>query len=445
MEVLSEKNNEFDEKIAKTKAFIDIFYQSFNKEHLERVKRKEDLLSQNFSNNEIKNQRNTDLFNKETSLLKLKRTKISINDFDILKTIGKGAFGQVFLVQKKDSGHVYAMKRLEKNLTIEKEQIAHVRAERDILSESDTSWVVKMYFSFQDANNLYLVMEFLPGGDLMTLLIRYEVFTSEQASFYTAEIALALHTIHELGFIHRDIKPDNILVDGRGHLKLSDFGLCTSLKLSHTTDFYKQATPANIKTIIEPLNLKEKVATWKKNRRKLAYSTVGTPDYIAPELFTHKGYSKLCDWWSLGIILYEMVIGYPPFCSDTPQETYKKVLNWKNTFTFPDDVPIITDCKYAIENLCCEPEVRIGENGYKDLMNLKFFSDINWSRIRDQPSPITIHVNGIDDTSNFDEFPDISPSIVKYSDESLSEINKKDWVFLNYTFKRLETLNRHNI
>ena len=146
----------------------------------------------------------------------------------------------------------------------------------------------------------------------------------------------ANHFVH-----HRDIKPDNLLLDARGHVKLSDFGLCTGLKKSHRTEFYRdlsQVKPSDFSC--NPMDSKRKAESWKKNRRALAYSTVGTPDYIAPEVFLQTGYDKTCDWWSLGVIMFEMLIGYPPFCSETPQETYRKVMNWKTTLEFPPFPPI---------------------------------------------------------------------------------------------------------
>uniref|UniRef100_A0A4W5KZ87 non-specific serine/threonine protein kinase n=1 Tax=Hucho hucho TaxID=62062 RepID=A0A4W5KZ87_9TELE len=376
---------------------------------------------------------------KETEFLRLKRTRLGLDDFESLKVIGRGAFGEVRLVQKKDTGHIYAMKILRKADMLEKEQVAHIRAERDILVEADGAWVVKMFYSFQDKRNLYLIMEFLPGGDMMTLLMKKDTLSEEATQFYIAETVLAIDSIHQLGFIHRDIKPDNLLLDSRGHVKLSDFGLCTGLKKAHRTEFYRNLThnpPSDFS--FQNMNSKRKAETWKKNRRQLAYSTVGTPDYIAPEVFLQTGYNKLCDWWSLGVIMYEMLIGYPPFCSETPQETYRKVMNWKETLVFPPEVPISERAKDLILRYCNDADNRVGAVSVEEMKSHAFFEPVDWEHIRERPAAISIEIKSIDDTSNFDEFPE---SDILQPVSNVTEPDKsKDWVFLNYTYKRFEGL-----
>ncbi|KOX77813.1 Serine/threonine-protein kinase tricorner [Melipona quadrifasciata] len=355
----------------------------------------------------------------------------------------------VRLVQKKDTGHVYAMKILRKADMLEKEQVAHVRAERDVLVEADHQWVVKMYYSFQDPINLYLIMEFLPGGDMMTLLMKKDTLSEECTQFYISETALAIDSIHKLGFIHRDIKPDNLLLDARGHIKLSDFGLCTGLKKSHRTDFYRdlsQAKPSDFMTSCGSgsggaMDSKRRAESWKRNRRALAYSTVGTPDYIAPEVFLQTGYGPACDCWSLGVIMYEMLIGYPPFCSENPQETYRKVMNWRETLVFPPEVPISEEAKDTIIRFCCEADRRLGaQRGIEELKLAPFFRGVDWEHIRERPAAIPVEVRSIDDTSNFDEFPDVKLEIPSAPMPQDGEVIYKDWVFINYTFKRFEGL-----
>ena len=169
---------------------------------------------------------------------------------------------------KVDTGHVYAMKVLRKAEMVEKEQVAHVRAERDILVEVDHTWVVKMFYSFQDSDALYLVMEFLPGGDIMTLLMKKDTLPEEAAQFYMAETALAIETIHKLGFIHRDIKPDNLLLDSKGHVKLSDFGLCTGLQKSHRTDYYRGLEHVTAEDFtFSRVDSRRRAETWRSKRR----------------------------------------------------------------------------------------------------------------------------------------------------------------------------------
>uniref|UniRef100_A0AAQ6A7A9 Serine/threonine-protein kinase sax-1 n=1 Tax=Amphiprion ocellaris TaxID=80972 RepID=A0AAQ6A7A9_AMPOC len=409
-------SNHTRERVTVAKLTLENFYSTLLTQHEEREMRQKKLekaMEEEGLPDEEKVMRRSQHARKETEFLRLKRTRLGLDDFESLKVIGRGAFGEVRLVQKKDTGHIYAMKILRKADMLEKEQVAHIRAERDILVEADGAWVVKMFYSFQDKRNLYLIMEFLPGGDMMTLLMKKDTLSEEATQFYIAETVLAIDSIHQLGFIHRDIKPDNLLLDSR----------------------VRTQTHAHIFTAAR------KAETWKKNRRQLAYSTVGTPDYIAPEVFMQTGYNKLCDWWSLGVIMYEMLIGYPPFCSETPQETYRKVMNWKETLVFPPEVPISERAKDLILRYCTDAENRIGAVSVEEIKSHPFFESVDWEHIRERPAAISIEIKSIDDTSNFDDFPEsdiLQPGLSSNATEP--DFKSKDWVFLNYTYKRFEGL-----
>ncbi|KAG1684055.1 Serine/threonine-protein kinase tricorner [Nymphon striatum] len=407
------------DKATKAKVHLENYYTNLIAQHMERrtrYQRLEDTMREEGLTESQKIEKRQQHAVKETEFLRLKRSRLGVEDFEPLKVIGRGAFGEVRLVQKRDTGHVYAMKILRKADMLEKEQVAHVRAERDILVEADHHWVVKMFYSFQDPINLYLVMEFLPGGDMMTLLMKKDTLSEECTQFYVAETALAIDSIHQLGFIHRDIKPDNLLLDARVSI------ICAAGIASN------------------PMDSKRRAESWKKNRRALAYSTVGTPDYIAPEVFTKTGYLSSCDWWSLGVIMYEMLIGYPPFCSENPQETYRKVMNWRETLIFPPEVPISNESRDLIQKFCCEADRRIGNNsGVREIVQHPFFKGVDWDHIRERPTAIPVEVRSIDDTSNFDDFPDVDLKIPS-APVNEGEQGYKDWVFINYTYKRFEGL-----
>ena len=309
----------------------------------------------------VKARESNNLAQKEARFLRFIRTKETPQNFQTIKVIGKGAFGEVKLVQRKTDGKIYALKSLIKTEMFKKDQLAHVRAERDILADSkDNPWLVKLHASFQDAAFLYMLMEFLPGGDLMTMLIKYEIFSEDITRFYMAEIVMAIEAVHKLGFLHRDIKPDNILLDG-GHIKLTDFGLSTGGRKQHENSYYQALLKSNTSdksgnrnsiALNEQINLtvsnRGLVNTWRKSRRHMAYSTVGTADYIAPEIFLGQGYSYLCDWWSVGAIMFECLVGWPPFCAEDTHDTYRKIVNWRETLYFPDELTLGTNAENMI-------------------------------------------------------------------------------------------------
>ena len=264
------------ERARKAKQHIENYYKNLATQQLDRtdrLKRLQENLNAKGLTDDEKQEKLKEHASKETEFLRLRRSRLGADDFEPLKVIGKGAFGEVRLVQKADTGHIYAMKVLRKREMVEKDQLAHVRAERDILVEADHQWVVKMFFSFQDPLNLYLVMEFLPGGDLMTLLMKEDTLSEDVTQFYVAETALAIEYIHSLGFIHRDIKPDNLLLDSRGHVKLSDFGLCTGLKKSHRTEYYRDLAQSDTPTD-QPVSARKRAESWKVSNEYPLFSKI---------------------------------------------------------------------------------------------------------------------------------------------------------------------------
>ncbi|EPS66632.1 hypothetical protein M569_08143, partial [Genlisea aurea] len=330
------------EKVAAAKQFIENHYKNQMKSIRERKERRW-VLERKLASSDVPEEEQInlikDLERKETEFMRLRRNKICVDDFELLTIIGRGAYGEVRLCREKKSGNIYAMKKLKKSEMLSRGQVEHVKAERNLLAEVASHFIVKLYYSFQDADYLYLVMEYLPGGDMMTLLMREDTLSESVAKFYIAQSVLAIESIHKHNYIHRDIKPDNLLLDKDGHMKLSDFGLCKPLdcRTLSTVDENEAmedncerepmdidgqfADTANGSSWRSPL---EQLQHWQMNRRKLAFSTVGTPDYIAPEVLLKRGYGMECDWWSLGAIMYEMLVGYPPFYSDDPMTTCRK-------------------------------------------------------------------------------------------------------------------------
>jgi protein-serine/threonine kinase len=373
-----------------------------------------------------------------------------------LKIIGKGAFGEVRLVQRKHDGKIYALKSLIKQEMHKKDQLAHVRAERDILANADSPWLVKLHTSFQDKTFLYMLMEFLPGGDLMTMLIKYEIFSEDITRFYMAEITLAIEAVHKLGFIHRDIKPDNILLDRGGHIKLTDFGLSTGFSKEHSASYYQQLmshsrskslaqnrNSVSIDQIQLTVSNRNQINTWRKSRRQLAYSTVGTPDYIAPEIFSGKGYDFGCDWWSVGTIMFECLVGWPPFCAEEPHDTYRKIVDWPRHLQFPPDQQLGPEAEHFIRSLICDSQNRIGRNnGAAELKAHPFFHGVNWDGLRKIRAPFEPKLQSNIDTQYFpiDEIPQVDNSAqLRAQTEAMGgDDSTLSLPFIGYTYKRFD-------
>ncbi|KAI3991953.1 hypothetical protein MKX01_012898, partial [Papaver californicum] len=334
--------------------------------------------------------------------------------------------------------------------------VEHVRAERNLLAEVASHCIVKLYYSFQDSEYLYLVMEYLPGGDVMTLLIRADTLTENVAKFYIAQSVLAIESIHKHNYIHRDIKPDNLLLDKNGHMKLSDFGLCKPLDCS-TLSAFKEDEPMDGENVRESMDIDgrlpdkangsmwrsplEQLQHWQMNRRKLAFSTVGTPDYIAPEVLLKKGYGMECDWWSLGAIMYEMLVGYPPFYSDDPITTCKKIVHWRTHLEFPEEPRLSLEAKDLICRLLCDVDHRLGTAGADQIKAHPWFQDVVWDRLYEMEAAFKPMVNGELDTQNFLKFDELDPPPARTgSGQSRKVLTPKDLSFVGYTYKNFDAI-----
>lgn len=390
--------------------------------------------------------------NRESLYLRSLRSPIRISDFQIIKPLGSGYIGKVFLVKKLvDSKRhneplYYAMKKITKSPLYLNDRVAentaHIMAERDILAEADNEWIVKLYYSFQDEFHLYFILEYTPGGDMMGWLQRKNQFTEDQARFYIAEISLAVQFVHDKGFIHRDIKPDNILVDRQGHIKLTDFGLCTSRRWTHDPRFYKDDTCNSINYEIQRPNgainhrdhptITEALARREidHSNRQRTLSVVGSPNYIAPEVLKQAmsldepnlPYDRLCDWWSVGVILYEMLIGYAPFIDvqqvlrgnynpneDTPEKIQKRILDYKMHLHLPREV-LSDEAKGLIEGLLTDRAFRLCKHGISDLQSHPFFAGVEWQDIRQQEAPFKHEIDRIENDLDTRYFDDIAPA-----------------------------------
>ncbi|CAH2051148.1 unnamed protein product, partial [Thlaspi arvense] len=405
-------SNTTKQKVAAAKQYIENHYTEQMKILQERKERRS-MLEQKLADADVSEEDQNNLLKflekKETEYMRLQRHKLGVADFDLLTMIGKGAFGEVRVCREKTTGQVYAMKKLKKAEMLRRGQVEHVRAERNLLAEVDSNYIVKLYCSFQDDDHLYLVMEYLPGGDMMTLLMRKDTLTDDEAKFYVAETVLAIESIHRHNYIHRF--------------------------------FQKPGSGAPKRT------QQEQLEHWQRNRRTLAYSTVGTPDYIAPEVLLKKGYGMECDWWSLGAIMYEMLVGYPPFYSDDPMSTCRKIVNWKSHLKFPEEAILSREAKDLINSLLCSVRRRLGSKGADEIKAHPWFETVDWDTIFDMDAAFVPEVNDDLDTQNFEKF-DESESQTQTSSKSgpwRKMLSSKDINFVGYTYKNFEIVNDYQV
>lgn len=462
-------DKEMEERANRAKELLSSRYKGLKKDQEGRQTRKMQLERRMIGLPEDKKQTLRSALEHEEQLVSREsRKKITPADFESLAVIGRGAFGEVRLVRRRGkpggtadpssgppTGRIYALKSMKKEMMVMKNQVGHVRAERDVLAtaEEDNRWLTVLHYSFQDESHLYMVMEYLSGGDLMSLLMREDTFSEEATKFFMAEAAHAISSVHALGYIHRDIKPDNMLLDARGHLKLTDLGLCKKVGEVSPGDHPEVvlealrregmmkgsaaggAAPASsgssgdvaeslgsagggkhrghgdamAMSIDDQDNIGIGVDKYKfptgKARREMAYSTVGTPDYIAPEVLAAQngssGYSYTCavDWWSLGVIMYECLVGYTPFYAEDPVTTCRKILRWRQCLEIPAETKanLSHECIDFLSCLLAGPESRIGSNkngttefvnGFPQVIQHPWFAGFDFDNITEREGPL---------------------------------------------------------
>ncbi|XP_026663288.2 probable serine/threonine protein kinase IRE [Phoenix dactylifera] len=327
------------------------------------------------------------------------KDRTSIEDFEIIKPVSRGAFGRVFLAKKRVTGDLFAIKVLKKADMIRKNAVEGILAERNILISVRNPFVVRFFYSFTCRENLYLVMEYLNGGDLYSLLKNLGCLDEEMARAYIAEVVLALEYLHSMNIIHRDLKPDNLLIARDGHIKLTDFGL-SKVGLINSTDDLSGPDVSNavLSGEHEPMPATERAQKWEQRRKQ---SAVGTPDYLAPEILLGMPHGPTADWWSVGIILFELLVGIPPFNAEHPQTIFDNIMNrdipWPQ---IPEEMSY--EAHDLIDKLLIEnPVQRLGATGAGEVKSHPFFKNTNWDMIAKQKAAFIPSTEGEDDTSYF--------------------------------------------
>ena len=324
------------------------------------------------------------IFKKINNYNRLLRQKLTEKRFEIITDIGQGSLGNVYLVRDKLNNKIYAMKKLNIPAIIRNSQIFHIKIERDILSmNSDNIWQTKLFYSFIEGDYLYYIIEHCPGGDLLSYFDMKDYLTEEEARFYIAEIILGVESLHKNKCIHRDIKPENIFIDKFGHLKLGDFGLSI---ISNNIMYPYTYKWKNSNDEIHNGNIKNE----KDNKKIIGFSKVGSLLYLAPEVVENKGYGEEIDWWSVGIIFYEMLFGMTPFFEGTQEQIIDKIKNFKKYLVVPDKVEnknISKEARKLIYDFLEYKDKRLGLNGIDEIKRHPFFKNFDWDNIRNTKPP----------------------------------------------------------
>lgn len=307
------------------------------------------------------------------NLERIRRGDISIEDFELLRVLGKGSFGKVFLVRLIVTGHTYAMKVLKKSEVVRRRQVEHTKAERRIMGGIEHPFIVSLRFAFQSKDKLYMVTDYCRGGELFFHLKKFRSFPEDMVRFYAAELISALQHLHSLDIVYRDLKPENVLLDEDGHIRVTDFGLSKD-------------------SVVDPRG---------------ATTFCGTPEYLAPEMLinrkTRRGYGKSVDWWSLGTLLFEMLTGWPPFYDKNLRRMCEQIL--RAELRFPPGCSASAEARDLIRQLLQrEPEMRLGSAEGSDPRAHPFFAGLDWAALerREITAPFRPKVQSETDIANFD-------------------------------------------
>ncbi|XP_056650860.1 microtubule-associated serine/threonine-protein kinase 3-like [Monodelphis domestica] len=304
------------------------------------------------------------------------------SDFETIKMISNGAYGAVYLVRHRETRQRFALKKINKQNLVLRNEIQQVFVERDILTFAENPFVVSMFCSFETRKHLCMVMEYVEGGDCATLLKNMGPLPVDMARMYFSETVLALEYLHNYGIVHRDLKPDNLLITSLGHIKLTDFGLSKIGLMSMTTNLYEEHIEKDTREFVDK-------------------QVCGTPEYIAPEVILRQGYGKPVDWWAMGIILYEFLVGCVPFFGDTPEELFSQVIS--DDILWPEgDEALPADAQDLITKLLRQsPLERLGTGGAYEVKQHPFFN-LDWTGLLRQKAEFIPELAAEDDTSYFD-------------------------------------------
>ena len=324
------------------------------------------------------------IFKKINNYNRLLRQKLTEKRFEIITNIAQGSLGNVYLVRDKLNNKIYAMKKLSIPAIIRNSQLFHVKIEKDILSMSpDNIWQTKLFYSFIEGDYLYFIIEHCPGGDLLSYFDMKDYLTEEEARFYIAEIILGVESLHRNKCIHRDIKPENIFIDKFGHLKIGDFGLSIISNNIMYPYTYKWKNSNDEK-------YNGNIKNEKDNKKIIGFSKVGSLLYLAPEVVENKGYGEEIDWWSVGIIFYEMLFGMTPIFEGTQEQIIDKIKNFKKYLVVPDKVEnhnISKEARKLIFDFLEYKDKRLGLNGIDEIKRHPFFKNFDWDNIRNTKPP----------------------------------------------------------